>query len=171
MGNAGEGAIEPGPDISDFLAREGLALAVVCIRSSMILEESARAEISRLRSVIFSHHSAEYLPPIIASRLRITRSNRAHNRTDVTGPAREIAIRVCTEGLRRQRLNVPISPHDRVDASASRQRASGDGQRRSEPFIQTTIDYRRDGKRHDWKTRNEIAPLHAPNDVRVERRE
>ena len=64
-------AVEPRPGCSDFLAGDGLALAVACMRSSMTLKGSCGAEISRLIPAICSHHSAEYLPPITASRLRI----------------------------------------------------------------------------------------------------
>jgi|GraSoiStandDraft_27_1057306.scaffolds.fasta_scaffold142335_1 hypothetical protein len=46
----------------------------------MSLERTSRAKISWLRPVIFSHHSAEYLPPIIASRLRINSAQSEHNR-------------------------------------------------------------------------------------------
>jgi hypothetical protein len=67
-------------DVSDFLSGEGLELAVACMRSSMTLERTSGAKISRLRPVIFCHHSAEYLPPIIASRLRINSAQSEHNR-------------------------------------------------------------------------------------------
>ena len=67
----GRKAANPARDRSDFLVGDGLPLAVSCMRSSTTLEGSCRAEISRLISAIFSHHSAEYLPAIIASRLLI----------------------------------------------------------------------------------------------------
>src|SRR5262249_40770647 len=56
---------------SDLRARERLPFAVACMRSSTRWERSCPAVISRLMSVIFSHHSAEYLPPIVSSPLRV----------------------------------------------------------------------------------------------------
>src|SRR6266849_317481 len=45
-----------------------MPLAVACMRSSPMLEASCRSEIWRLMLAIFSHHCAEYLSPIRASR-------------------------------------------------------------------------------------------------------
>ena len=81
----GRKAANPARDRSDFLVGDGLPLAVSCMRSSTILEGSRRDEISRFRSGIFSHHSAEYLAHIIASRLasRLASRQLKHNRGEI----------------------------------------------------------------------------------------
>jgi hypothetical protein len=71
---------------SDVVVGDGWPLAVACMRSSTTLEGSCRGEISRLISAIFSHHSAEYLPAIIASRLRVNGTSYKHNRARLCAP-------------------------------------------------------------------------------------
>jgi hypothetical protein len=73
----------PAGAVSALLAGDGLAQAVACMRSSMTLDGFSRAGISRLRPAIFSHHSAEYLAPIIPSRVRIHSALSYHNRGEI----------------------------------------------------------------------------------------
>src|ERR1700746_124741 len=65
----GFAALKPAPlrGVSDFVMGDGPPLAVAWMSSATALEGSCRAEISRLISAIFSHHSAEYLAHMIAS--------------------------------------------------------------------------------------------------------
>src|SRR6266566_7967713 len=79
-----------GRDVLDFLGGKGLALAVACMSSSMRFEGSCRDEISRLIPAIFSHHSAEYLPPIFASRRRVNDPHHSHNGGKIMYVLREI---------------------------------------------------------------------------------
>jgi hypothetical protein len=61
-------------------AEAGLPLAVARMRRSMMLEASCRAGTSRSMAAIFSHHSAEYFPPMTPPARVSTQDRNTDNR-------------------------------------------------------------------------------------------